>query len=184
MSSPFSPLNKAEARRLEKSLANIEMANLPQGERQKRVNKAEEWAKALAYNRKLEWVIRRATQREPPQDEHIVQELFAASTAAEVVQLCEQHFPVELIEISVPDYTMDSPMVCTVETSETQHPLGELLTTHADAFIAAKNHSRFPRSSRKSSRDKQLWFMARFLAGAVCGLTGRTAIDRIPAYRK
>lgn len=57
------------------------------------------------------------------------------------------------------------------------------LTEHAQAFIAAKNDHRFPRSARPSTRLKQFWFIARAVAGAVFGVEVRTAINLVGSKR-
>jgi hypothetical protein len=59
----------------------------------------------------------------------------------------------------------------------------EYLSQYAEQFIAAKNDSRFPRSSRETSQLKRLWFLSRALAGAVCGIKSRTAINLLGSLR-
>ena len=57
------------------------------------------------------------------------------------------------------------------------------LTQHAREFLAAKSDPRFPRSSRSSSRLKQIWFLSRALAGALHGVKARTAINLVGSRR-
>jgi hypothetical protein len=52
------------------------------------------------------------------------------------------------------------------------------LSKHADQFLSAKLEKRFPRKSRPSNLEKQLWFLACALAGAVQGLSTCTAVKR------
>jgi len=61
--------------------------------------------------------------------------------------------------------------------------LEEALDKHAEAFIAAKNDRRYPKSIRPSSHLKRLWFLSVGLAGAVLGREVRTAIDDLGATR-
>ncbi len=51
------------------------------------------------------------------------------------------------------------------------------LYDHADQFLRAKDDPRYPRSTRPSSYDKRLRFLARAMAGITLGRRPRTAID-------
>lgn len=66
-------------------------------------------------------------------------------------------------------------------------PLGSALphylSEYAEEFVAAANDSRFPRSNRPSNQLKQFWFLARALAGAVYGVSARTAINLVGSMR-
>jgi hypothetical protein len=74
-------------------------------------------------------------------------------------------------------------------TMECPLPYGSMLlptiAEHAPAFIAAKKTkgSRFPKSSRPSSRRRQWWFLSRALAGALFGIAARTAINLVGSVR-
>jgi len=57
------------------------------------------------------------------------------------------------------------------------------LSKHATTFVASKNDKRYPHSDRPSSRAKQLWFVSRSLAGAVYGVSIRTAINLVGSKR-
>jgi hypothetical protein len=59
----------------------------------------------------------------------------------------------------------------------------EYLTKHAAQFIEARKDPRFPRSDRPSNQRKQLWFLARALAGAVYGVSTRTAMNLVGSMR-
>ena len=62
--------------------------------------------------------------------------------------------------------------------------LPSYLSQYASAFIAAKRDPRFPKSTKRpSSRLKQLWFISRALAGALFGLSTRTAINLVGSKR-
>jgi len=53
------------------------------------------------------------------------------------------------------------------------------LPTFAKQFLNAKADRHFPNSDRISSTEKRLWFVARFLAGAMYGLSGRRSMNLI-----
>lgn len=57
------------------------------------------------------------------------------------------------------------------------------LSKYAVEFIAARKDSRFPKSTRQSSRLKQLWFLSRTLAGAIFDYEPRTAINLVGSKR-
>jgi hypothetical protein len=63
----------------------------------------------------------------------------------------------------------------------------EYLAKHAESWIKALNDPRFPggRSSQKrpSNERKQLWFLARSLAGAVYGIEPSTAVAVVGSMR-
>jgi len=65
-------------------------------------------------------------------------------------------------------------------------PLPIYLSQYAEQYIAALNHPRFPRcdvSKRPTNCLKQFWFLSRALAGAVCGVKTRTAINLVGSLR-
>jgi hypothetical protein len=65
-------------------------------------------------------------------------------------------------------------------------PLPNYLSQYAEQFVAALGDARFPRcdvSSRPSTRLKQFWFLSRALAGALFGVTTRTAINLVGSLR-
>jgi hypothetical protein len=60
------------------------------------------------------------------------------------------------------------------------------LAQYAEQYVAALNDPRFPRcdaSIRPSNRLKQFWFLSRALAGAVFGVSTRTAINLVGSLR-
>ena len=69
-------------------------------------------------------------------------------------------------------------------------PVGSSLPTYLDQYagqyVAALNDPRFPRASifqRPSTRLKQFWFLSRALAGALYGVSTRTAINLVGSLR-
>jgi hypothetical protein len=62
--------------------------------------------------------------------------------------------------------------------------LADALFRYAEQFIGAKRDRRYPKSmSRPTSQLKRIWFVSVALAGAVCGVEVRTAIDAVGATR-
>jgi hypothetical protein len=65
-------------------------------------------------------------------------------------------------------------------------PLPNCLSQYAEQFVGALRDARFPRcdvSTRPSTRLKQFWFLSRALAGALFGITTRTAINLVGSLR-
>jgi hypothetical protein len=60
------------------------------------------------------------------------------------------------------------------------------LSQYAEQYVAALRDPRFPRcdiATRPSNRLKQFWFLSRALAGALYGVTTRTAINLVGSLR-
>lgn len=178
LSSPFSPLTAREAAALERRIDELHVANLTPKERDERILMAEDQAKADANLRKLDRQIRRSKRQAVPDGEQILNELFSAATKKRLIEICKRRLPPSWIG------EVNPTTLLVVKRVKVYNPLGKLLIANAGKFIAAKTDSRFPGSSRASSYDKRIWFIARVLAGAIHGLTIRTAIDRIPARWK
>ena len=65
-------------------------------------------------------------------------------------------------------------------------PFPTYLALHAEQYVAALHDPRLPScdvSVRPSSRLKQFWFLSRALAGAVFGVSTRTAINLVGSLR-
>jgi hypothetical protein len=65
-------------------------------------------------------------------------------------------------------------------------PFPNYLSQYAEQYLAALRDPRFPRcdiSARPSTRLKQFWFLSRALAGALFGVTTRTAINLVGSLR-
>jgi len=65
-------------------------------------------------------------------------------------------------------------------------PFPTYLSQYAEQYVAALHDPRFPRcnvSIRPSTRLKQFWFLSRALAGALFGVTTRTAINLVGSLR-
>ena len=134
----------------------------------------------------------------------VIEELVAAKTSEEVRSICERAIRTTSLPMFRPtmpekpfveDGVLESQSSVWPDGNYPLDPLGTengdsqilkstslafVLMEHADRFISAKRESRFPHSStRPTSRNKQLWFLSRALAGAVCGIETRTALDRV-----
>jgi hypothetical protein len=115
-----------------------------------------------------------------PGEPDIIDSFLRATTPKEIATICEDAFSTRRIkigvglekEVQVPNWPISPGSI-----------LPSSLSEFAAEFIAAKNDSRFPRSSRRTSRAKQLWFLSRALAGAVQGISTRTAINLIGSRR-
>ena len=115
-----------------------------------------------------------------PGEPDIIDSFLRATTAKEITTICEDAFSTRRIkiglglekEVQVPNWPISAGSI-----------LPSALSEFAGEFIAAKNDPRFPSSSRPTSRPKQLWFLARALAGAVQGISTRTAINLIGSRR-
>jgi hypothetical protein len=77
-----------------------------------------------------------------------------------------------------------------IEVSAWPIPQGSTLPTYlaqyAEQYVAALNDPRFPRADtvqRPSSRLKQFWFLSRALAGALYGVSTRTAVNLVGSLR-
>jgi len=60
------------------------------------------------------------------------------------------------------------------------------MAQYAEQYVAALSDPRFPRAStfqRPSTRLKQFWFLSRALAGALYGVSTRTAINLVGSLR-
>jgi hypothetical protein len=63
-------------------------------------------------------------------------------------------------------------------------PFPTYLAQYAEQYVAALNDPRFPSCAlRPSNRLKQFWFLSRALAGALFGVTTRTAVNLVGSLR-
>jgi len=116
-----------------------------------------------------------------PGEPDVLKALLQARRPDRVRAICEDAFVPRTVQIE-PGITKQITM------PNWPIPAGSLLPSnlsqYAPAFIAAKKDRRFPKSTqRPSSRLKQLWFLSRALAGALFGVTTRTAINLVGSKR-
>jgi len=114
----------------------------------------------------------------PGEEEVIRQLLDPKTTPAEVRELCKE-------SLMTVDYKGRE-----VEVEAWPIPPGSTLPTYlaqyAEQYVAALHDPRFPRadiSERPSTRLKQFWFLSRALAGALYGISTRTAINLVGSLR-
>jgi hypothetical protein len=111
----------------------------------------------------------------------VIAELLAAETPEEIKRICEDAFTTRKIEVE-PNVFRE------ITVPNLPIPVGSMLPSYlsqfASEFIAARRDARFPKSTiRPSSRLKQLWFLSRALAGALYGVSTRTAINLVGSMR-
>jgi hypothetical protein len=114
-----------------------------------------------------------------PGDPEVLEKLLRAKDAKRIQRICKDAHTVrpEKIWGEERDIRVDNWPI------QTGSLLPEYLSKHAEQFIEAKSDPRFPRSTRPSNQLKQLWFLARALAGAVNGVKPRTAINLVGSTR-
>jgi hypothetical protein len=104
------------------------------------------------------------------------------TTPEQIRELCKDAFMSRTIKIG--------PETREVEVPAWPIPPGSTfpgyLSQYADQYVAALRDPRFPRcdvSTRPSNRLKQFWFLSRALAGALYGVSTRTAINLVGSMR-
>jgi hypothetical protein len=119
-------------------------------------------------------------QEKIPGKPEVIARLLKARTSEEVRTICSDAFVQKTIQIEpgitrqvmVPNWSISVGSV-----------LPMYLSQYASEFLAAKSDKRFPASDRATSQLKQLWFLSRALAGALFGVTTRTAINLVGSKR-
>jgi hypothetical protein len=109
--------------------------------------------------------------------------LDPATTAEQIRKLCKEAFMTVTHRVGTETREIEGYPAWPIPAGST---LPGYLAEHAEQYIAALRHPRFPRcdvSIRPSSRLKQLWFVSRALAGAVYGVKTRTAINLVGSLR-
>jgi hypothetical protein len=110
-----------------------------------------------------------------PAQPAILRALLAATEPEEVRAICRTAFKRVRAEIRAGVFDYVKVANWPIEDGS-QFPF--YLSKHAEQFLSAKKEKRFPKASnRPSSRDKQLWFFACALAGAVHDKATRTAVN-------
>jgi hypothetical protein len=112
-----------------------------------------------------------------PGEANVIADLLSAKMPEEIRRICKDAFttaerevkPGEIREVAIANWPISVSSV-----------LPSYLCQYAAQFIAARKDRRFPKSTtRPSSRLKQIWFLSRALAGALFGVTTRTAINLV-----
>lgn len=116
-----------------------------------------------------------------PGEYDVVRELLdPAITPGRIRELCKESFMPRAVQVGYETKV--------IEVSAWPISVGSMfpvyLAEYAEQYVAALNHPRFPRSdARPSTRLKQFWFLSRALAGALYGVTTRTAINLVGSLR-
>jgi hypothetical protein len=116
-----------------------------------------------------------------PGDPDVIADLLAANKPDEIEVICDDAFITTRVEVQ-PNVFRD------VKIPNWHISTGSMLPTYlrqfASEFMAARKDKRFPKSSKRpTTRLKQLWFLSRALAGAVFGVSTRTAINLVGSKR-
>jgi hypothetical protein len=159
----------------------IALGHLPAGEREGRLRDLREdieFDRLFGGTNAARMLSKKSVnvRREP----EIIDRLLNAKTPAQIKRICakafanysEVTFEGSIAEVPRPSWPISNASL-----------LPGALSQHASAFIEARSGPKFPKSDRPSSRSKQLWFLARALAGFSYGLETRTAINRISSVR-
>jgi hypothetical protein len=116
-----------------------------------------------------------------PGEPDVIADLLSADKPEEIKSICDDAYITRSVEVQ-PNVFRDL-KICNWPIS-IGSMLPSYLSQYAFEFIAARKDPRFPKSnSRPTSRLKQLWFLSRALAGALFGVTTRTAINLVGSMR-
>jgi len=160
--------------------SQIQRGWLLQERRQDRIRELKE---EIEFHRQFSGrnAARRLSERETkiPGEPEVLHKLLSAATPEEIAEICsdafvlmnEKSFAGEPVQVSRPNWPISDGSL-----------LPGSLARHATQFLEAKKDKRFPKSERPTTRKKQLWFLSVALAGAVCGVSIRTAINHIGAF--
>jgi len=179
-------LNDEQKRRYQQIVdEEIRAGRLTEAERTTQLRNLEEgglfvtrgWAENIAVEESTR------TVKVPGEPEVIEVLLDPNSTAEQVRELCRSAYmhrsfevkPGVIKEVEVPAWPIPP-----------GSPFPGYLSQYAEQYVQALRDPRFPRcdvSTRPSSRLKQFWFLSRALAGAVFGVTTRTAINLVGSMR-
>jgi hypothetical protein len=131
----------------------------------------------IAREEAMKWV------KIPGEPEVLKELLDPATTPARLRDLCKDAFMTRTVQVE-PGVTKE------IEVLAWPIPAGSPFPTYlgryAERYCAALHNPRFPScdvSIRPSSRLKQFWFLSRALAGAVFGVSTRTAINLVGSLR-
>jgi hypothetical protein len=115
-----------------------------------------------------------------PGEPDIIAQLLSATKPEQIVEICKDAFTTRRVEIE-PGVVREVRVPNWLISGGSELPM--YLSKYATVLIEARNDPRFPKSMRPSTRLKQLWFVSRALAGAIFGVTTRTAINLVGSMR-
>lgn len=175
------PLSAEELADLEEDVDNqIQRGWLAQERRQDRIRELRE---EIEFHRRFSGgnEARRLSKREVriPAEPEIITKLLSVTSPGEIAEICsdafvsvnEKTFGGEPIQVLRPNWPISDGSL-----------LPSSLTQYAAQFLEAKTDKRFPKSKRPTTQKKQMWFLSVALAGAVCGIRTRTAINHIGSF--
>jgi hypothetical protein len=127
--------------------------------------------------------VAREKKRIPGEPEVIETLLNRNVTPEEIRDLCKDAFMSQRVEVEPGVFKEIEVLAWPIPAG---NPFPNYLSQFAAQYVAALNDPRFPRcdiSTRPTSRLKQFWFLSRALAGALFGVTPRTAINLVGSLR-
>jgi hypothetical protein len=159
----------------------IRAGRIKESEREQRLKQLEADYLFMGRHARYECIADEAMQTfDVPGEPETLDALLGAESPEAIRELCKDAHTLVRSEVRKGDYR-DVMLSNWPISNGSMVP--EYLSQYAEQFIAAKNDSRFPRSSRDTSKLKQLWFLARAMAGAVCGIKTRTAVNLLGSLR-
>jgi hypothetical protein len=155
----------------------IRTHRLPQERREDRLRELEEGTLFVTQDvLRLTAVEDSRIEKRIPGEPRVLADLLKAKTAERVRTICADAYVMVRREV-------EPGVVKEVQVQNWPISLGSVLpiylSQYSTEFIVAKDDVRFPKSHRSTSRRKQLWFLSRALAGAVFGVSTRTAINLV-----
>jgi hypothetical protein len=176
--------DEQKVRAAEAAEEEIRSGSIQESERERRIREIEESqlfaTRACLFHDAAEEARRAVRVRGEPE---VLEVLLDTNTTPEQIrELCK-------------DALMKRTVTLGSETREVEVPAWPIpvgstfpiyLTEFAEDYVAALHDSRFPRcdvSQRPTNRLKQFWFLSRALAGALYGVTTRTAINLVGSLR-
>jgi hypothetical protein len=116
-------------------------------------------------------------------EEEVIRSLLALDTSHQQIrELCAEAF----MTIDIKDGSETREVEVSAWPITAGSVLPSYLSRYAEEITEAKHDPRFPRCDvklRPTNLWKQLWFLSRALAGAVCGISTRTALNLVGSLR-
>jgi len=154
----------------------VRAGRLGEAERSEWIRRAEDsWLVAIREDYRRDAVDDATKSLRVPGEPEIITDLLKAETPSQIREICKDAFVAfgDSEKLAMPNWPIPAGST-----------LPSYISQYAAEFITARRDRRFPQStSRPSSRLKQLWFLARALAGAMYGIKTRTAINLVGSLR-
>jgi hypothetical protein len=119
-----------------------------------------------------------------PAEKEVIKMLLDPNTTAEQIrELCKDAFMTVTRKVGSETREIEDYPAWPIPVGST---LPGYLSEHAEQYVAALRHPRFPHcatSVRPTNRLKQLWFVSRALSGAIHGVKVRTAVNLVGSLR-